>query len=136
MCCGRNSATRLSSSAASSPRSAAASSTDPTNFPAWSTPGSTSRTEDPIVNKALLTGGAGFIGGHLTRRLLDDGWAVTLVDNLSRGGEDETLAALHDHPHFALQIADLRDGNALDDIGDDFTHVFHFAALLGVQNVI
>jgi nucleoside-diphosphate-sugar epimerase len=61
---------------------------------------------------------------------------VTLVDNMSRGVEDETLAALREHPNFALHVADLRDGSALDAIGDDFTHVFHFAALLGVQNVL
>ncbi len=88
------------------------------------------------MNNALLTGGAGFIGGHLTRRLLDDGWSVTLVDNMSRGVEDDVLASLREHPNFALHIADLRDPHSLDEIGDGFTHVFHFAALLGVQNVL
>jgi len=34
------------------------------------------------VSRALVTGGAGFIGGHLTRRLLDDGWSVLMVDNM------------------------------------------------------
>ena len=86
--------------------------------------------------RALITGGAGFIGGHLTRRLLDDGFRVDLIDNLSRGVQDETLAALAESPEFSVRIADLRDPSSLSGIGDDYTHVFHFAALLGVQNVL
>lgn len=86
--------------------------------------------------KALITGGAGFIGGHLTRRLLDQGWSVDLVDNLSRGVRDEMVTELEAHPSFVLYLADLRDPSSLAGIGTDYTHVFHFAALLGVQNVI
>ena len=86
--------------------------------------------------RALITGGAGFIGGHLTRRLLDDGFRVDLIDNLSRGVQDETLASLAESPEFSVRIADLRDPSSLSGIGDDYTHVFHFAALLGVQNVL
>ena len=86
--------------------------------------------------KALITGGAGFIGGHLTRRLLDLGWSVDMVDNLSRGVKDEMVAELERHPSFDLHIADLRDPSSVGGLGSDYTHVFHFAALLGVQNVI
>jgi nucleoside-diphosphate-sugar epimerase len=89
-----------------------------------------------MTKKALITGGAGFIGGHLTRRLLGEGYEVTLVDNLSRGVEDETLAELRSHDGFSIRVADLRDPGSLDDVGTDFTHVMHFAALLGVQNVL
>lgn len=88
------------------------------------------------AGRVLITGGAGFIGGHLTRRLLDDGFAVDLVDNMSRGVEDEVLAGLRQDSRFGIHVADLRDPAALDGLGDDYTHVFHFAALLGVQNVI
>lgn len=84
----------------------------------------------------LMTGGAGFIGGHLTRRLLDDGWSVTMVDNLSRGVADELVDELTSDPRFQLHVADLREPGALSTIRDHHTHVVHFAALLGVQNVL
>ena len=86
--------------------------------------------------KALITGGAGFIGGHLTRRLLDDGFEVDLIDNLSRGVKDDLIAEFESRPGFSVRIADLRDPSSLDGVGDDYTHVIHFAALLGVQNVL
>lgn len=88
------------------------------------------------MKKALITGGAGFIGGHLTARLLAEGYAVDLVDNLSRGVQDETLAELAAHPNFSIHVADLLEPASLADLGDDYTHVIHFAALLGVQNVL
>jgi len=98
---------------------------------------STPTTASPAhVGRALITGGAGFIGGHLSRRLLADGWTIDLVDNMSRGVEDDVLAALTAHPDFTLHIADLRDPHALDDLGDDYTLIIHMAALLGVQNVM
>lgn len=89
-----------------------------------------------MSGRALITGGAGFIGAHLSRRLLDDGWEVTLVDNLSRGVDDGSLATLRERPGFSLHVADLRDPSTLGSIPTDHTHVLHFAALLGVQNVI
>ncbi len=88
------------------------------------------------MKNVLITGGAGFIGGHLTKRLLAEGSSVTLVDNMSRGVQDETMAELEAHPAFSVRIADLRDPSSLDGIGTDFTHIVHFAALLGVQNVL
>ena len=88
------------------------------------------------MRKALITGGAGFIGGWLTKRLLDDGYHVDLVDNLSRGVQDDLITEFESNPAFSVRIADLRDPSSLDEIGDDYTHVIHFAALLGVQNVL
>ena len=88
------------------------------------------------MRKALITGGAGFIGGHLTKRLLAEGYAVDLIDNLSRGVKDDVIAEFEQNPAFSVRIADLRDPSSLDGIGDDYTHVIHFAALLGVQNVL
>lgn len=88
------------------------------------------------MNHTLITGGAGFIGGHLTRRLLDDGWAVTMVDNFSRGVQDEFLQSLADNDRFDMRTVDLRDAASVQDLGDHYTHIIHFAALLGVQNVL
>ena len=90
----------------------------------------------PRGARALITGGAGFIGGHLARRLLESGWSVDMIDNMSRGVRDDAMTALIEDEHFNLHVADLRDPAALDGLGHDYTHVFHFAALLGVQNVI
>jgi nucleoside-diphosphate-sugar epimerase len=86
--------------------------------------------------KALITGGAGFIGGQLTKRLLADGFEVDLIDNMSRGVEDDLIAEFRTHEGFSVHVADLRDPDSLGGIGDDYTHVLHFAALLGVQNVL
>ncbi len=89
-----------------------------------------------VTGRALVTGGAGFIGAHLVERLLEEGWEIALVDNMSRGVRDEVVDRMAQHPSFRLHEADLRDPGALDSLGDDFTHVFHFAALVGVQNVL
>jgi nucleoside-diphosphate-sugar epimerase len=86
--------------------------------------------------KVLITGGAGFIGGWLTKRLLDDGATVTLVDNLSRGVKDDMIDEFVASDRCTIETRDLSVPGALDGLGNDFTHVVHFAALLGVQNVL
>jgi len=86
--------------------------------------------------RVLITGGAGFIGGWLTERLLADGAEVVLVDNLSRGVSDELIEGFQAHERCRIHVADLSDPAALAGLGTDFTHVVHFAALLGVQNVL
>ena len=51
--------------------------------------------------RALVTGGAGFIGSHLCRRLLADGWSVTCLDNFASGLR-RNVAELVEHPRFEL----------------------------------
>ena len=60
----------------------------------------------PFPGHILVTGGAGFIGSHATLRLLEDGYAVTIVDNYSRGnrGAIETLRKLA--PRHKLRVVD------------------------------
>lgn len=87
--------------------------------------------------RALVTGGAGFIGGHLASRLIEDGWQLCIVDNFSRGRRDSFLETLLDRGADILLVeGDLADPKIFENVDTDFTHVFHLAAMLGVQNVI
>jgi nucleoside-diphosphate-sugar epimerase len=79
----------------------------------------------------LVLGGAGFIGLHLTRRLLADGHEVTVVDDFSRGRRDPELAAL-DVPVIS---ADLTDPASFAALPRDCDHVYLLAAVVGVRNV-
>ncbi|MFC0107507.1 NAD-dependent epimerase/dehydratase family protein [Kibdelosporangium aridum] len=81
--------------------------------------------------KALVLGGAGFIGLHLTRRLLASGYSVTIVDDFSRGKEDPELAALD----VDVLHADLTDPAAYQDIPHGWDQVYMLAAVVGVRNV-
>jgi len=88
------------------------------------------------VKTALVTGGSGFIGSHLARRLLAGGYAVDLVDNLSRGRRDGDLEALRAEPGVRLLERDLLEPDALLEEADDYDVIFHLAAILGVANVL
>jgi UDP-glucose 4-epimerase len=87
------------------------------------------------VSRALVTGGCGFIGSHLARRLVADGWEVDLLDDFSRAAHDEDLRALLEAPGVRLVERDLREPGALDGLGPHEL-VFHLAAMLGVANVL
>lgn len=80
--------------------------------------------------KTLVTGGAGFIGSHLTERLLRDGHAVTVIDNLSTG-RAANIAHLLNHPHLRWVEADINDPAVAPTFaGVDW--VFHLAALADI----
>jgi len=82
--------------------------------------------------KALITGGAGFIGSHLAQRLLDDGWEVVVVDNLSTGSR-ANVAHLNRRDGFELIIGDIRDKGLMDEWVRRSDVVYHLAAAVGVQ---
>lgn len=81
--------------------------------------------------RTLILGGAGFIGLHLTRRLIADGHSVTIVDDFSRGRRDPELEAI-DVP---VLHADLTDPRSYDRIPHGWDQVYMLAAVVGVRNV-
>jgi UDP-glucose 4-epimerase len=80
-----------------------------------------------------VTGGAGFIGSHIVRRLLDDGHHVTVLDNLSTGFR-ENLAEVMDRITFIE--GDIRSAADCDRASDGVDTVFHVAALPSVPRSI
>ena len=83
------------------------------------------------MKKAVVTGGGGFIGAYLVRRLVADGWAVTVVDNLARGRASR-LAGVMDEIDW--RQADVRDQSQMLDAVRGAEVVFHLAAVNGTQN--
>lgn len=80
--------------------------------------------------RALVTGGAGFIGSHLTDRLLADGWDVVALDNLAVGRRANLAAAL-EHPKLSFHEVDVNDSQAAQHFAGVDT-VFHLAALADI----
>ena len=77
---------------------------------------------DLSTQHILVTGGAGFVGSHLVDRLLADGAAVTVVDNLSSGSRERVA------DDATLVEADLTEPDALDGVLNGVDLVFHLAA--------
>jgi nucleoside-diphosphate-sugar epimerase len=78
--------------------------------------------------KVLVTGGAGFIGSHLSERLVEVGADVVCLDDLS-AGKRSNIAHLEERPNFQFVEASVCDsGKAMDEIFDRLDTVFHNAA--------
>jgi len=84
--------------------------------------------------RALITGGAGFVAANVADRLLREGWAVTLFDNLSRAGVERNVAWLEAQhgDRVELVVGDVRDAAALRNVVAGTSRVFHFAAQVAV----
>ena len=85
--------------------------------------------------RALLLGGAGFIGLHLARRLVGEDHQVTIVDDFSRGRADPELQAVAAHPAVTVVSADLTDPRTWADLPHGWDQVYLLAAIVGVRNV-
>ncbi len=83
----------------------------------------------------LVTGGAGFIGSHLTEYLLENGHAVTILDDLSTGSM-KNINGLLANPHVKFIEGTILDPELVDHFVAKAELVFHLAAVVGVKNVV
>ena len=85
--------------------------------------------------RALITGGAGFIGSHLAERLLAKGYYVDVIDNLSTGSF-ANIKPLMENLKFTFAYADVMDRALTGSAIDEADVVFHLAAAVGVKRIV
>ncbi|MBA3326786.1 MAG: NAD-dependent epimerase/dehydratase family protein, partial [Solirubrobacterales bacterium] len=83
----------------------------------------------------LMTGGAGFIGSHLTELLVEDGYEVVILDNLSTGRR-ENIAHLEDTGRVQFVEGSVTDAALVDDLMADADACVHLASAVGVQLIV
>ena len=84
---------------------------------------------------ALITGGAGFIGSHLAELLLDAGWEVFALDDLSTGSE-RNVAHLRERRDFHLVVDSVLKSSVVNELVHRCDVVFHLAAAVGVRLIV
>ncbi len=87
------------------------------------------------MSSALITGGAGFIGSHLSELLLDRGVEVFVLDDLSTGSE-RNVAHLRDQPGFHLVVDSVLKSSVVNELVHRCDVVFHLAAAVGVRLIV
>jgi len=85
--------------------------------------------------RALITGGAGFIGSHLSERLLEKGFEVDVIDNLSTGRK-RNISHLFDNDDFEFFQNTIMNEWLLEDLINQSDVVYHLAAAVGVKLII
>ena len=85
--------------------------------------------------RALITGGAGFIGSHLAERLLEKGYEVNVIDNLSTGRKNNIVHLLPNDNFDFFQNTIMNEW-VLEDLISQSDVVFHLAAAVGVKLII
>jgi UDP-glucose 4-epimerase len=85
--------------------------------------------------KALITGGAGFVGSHLAEALLERGDEVIVLDNLSTGAIDN-IEHLKGHPGFRYAIDSVTNEPVAAELVDRADVIFHLAAAVGVRLIV
>ena len=89
-----------------------------------------------MSNRILITGGAGFIGLHLSRHLVSNGYQVDLLDNFTRGIMDLDLETLLSQQNVSLIKLDLTDQQSINILGRDYYAIYHLAGIVGVKHVL
>jgi UDP-glucose 4-epimerase len=87
------------------------------------------------TRKALVTGGAGFIGSHLSELLLDDGWEVYALDDLSTGAI-HNVSHLRERPEFHLVVDSVLTSSVVSELVYKCDVVYHLAAAVGVRLIV
>jgi UDP-glucose 4-epimerase len=82
--------------------------------------------------KAVVTGGAGFIGSHLVEELLNNGDEVIVIDNLSTGRK-ENIADFINNKCFEFIAGDICDAGLMNELAEESDIIYHLAAAVGVQ---
>ena len=85
--------------------------------------------------KALITGGAGFVGSHLAEQLLERGYEITILDDLSTGNFDN-VGHLESRDDVTLLIDTVFNESLVEDLIRSHDVVFHLASAVGVKLVI
>ena len=95
--------------------------------------------EDLQGRRALVTGGAGFIGSNLSKNLLESGYKVTVFDSLARRGSERNLQWLKQidtDKKMTFIHSDVRDFAAVQDAVEGADEVFHLAAQVAVTTSV
>jgi UDP-glucose 4-epimerase len=88
-----------------------------------------------MVKHHLVTGGAGFVGSHLSEALLEHGHRVTVIDDLSTG-RFENIAHLSGNPQFRFAIDSITNEVVMDRLVSECDLVIHLAAAVGVELIV
>ncbi len=88
-----------------------------------------------MARRALVTGGAGFIGSHLSELLLADGWEVFVLDDVSTGSL-ENVGHLQDRADFHLVVDSVLSPAVVSEVVHKCDVVFHLAAAVGVKLIV
>lgn len=87
------------------------------------------------MTRTVVTGGAGFIGSHLTEHLLSVGDSVVVIDDFSTGRKSN-LRAVEDHQNLTVVVGSVTDHDVVCPAIEGADEVYHLAATVGVRRVL
>ena len=86
------------------------------------------------MSKVLVTGAGGFIGYHLTKTLINEGYEVFCIDNFSRIPKDDEIIKLQNHSNVNWSEANIEDLDLKVVLRENFEYIFHLATVNGTDN--